>query len=389
MKTCGVDKIADDLGQTARALGDDGLALEIAGVVQVLAKGSDISGDIAKIIQDFQAHRWAALGQDLGRISDWVSGTACTSFACHLVEGILTEAKLALTDLTACENDIRKAEKSFTAGVALWSQRKQWDAVKYWASGLNILGKSVSDCGLAPQLAYIEQEANVLGLGNLTILGEVSTLLVHGSDFYQELYAAVQAIAKHDYRSAGALAGKVLNDLSQWTTGHLCTSPVCYVVNGIFQYLSDLESDIGKCENDFKGAWLDFNNAYVEFTGTEDKFAWSNSTKDISKGVSDVGLGVKSLADAVGDCHLAEFEAILEKLAVQLGLVPEVGWFLELLKIIIHGVDIAYEIAAALQDFAARNWAGFGYNIVKLVEKLLLIGGKLLLSSPAAPQILV
>jgi hypothetical protein len=394
LKACGIQDVASGLEKTATALGENGLALKIAGAVQILVKGSDISHDVAKIVQDRHAQRWTALGEDLGRISDWVSGTACTSFACHLLEGILTEAKLALTNFTACEGDIRKAESSFTAGVSLWSERKQWDAVKYWASGLNILGKAINTCGIAQQLSYIEQEANVLGLGNLSILDEAGTLLVHGSDFYHELYAAVEAVAKHDYRTAGEVAGKALNDLSKWTTGHLCTSPVCYVVNGIFQYLADLESDIGKCENDFKGAWVDFNTAYVEFTGNHDKFAISHSTKNVSKGVNDLGLGVQALADAVKDCHLAQLAAILEKLAVELGLVPEVGWVAWLLKILVNGVDIAYEVAYALEDFAAHNWPGFGYNVVKLIEKLLLQGNTkalsgLLTNAPTSTQILV
>ena len=46
-----------------------------------------------------------------------------------------------------------------------------------------------------------------------------------------------QAIAAHDYRTAGAQLGKAMNELSTWTSGHACTSDFCYVVLGMFEYL--------------------------------------------------------------------------------------------------------------------------------------------------------
>jgi hypothetical protein len=49
----------------------------------------------------------------------------------------------------------------------------------------------------------------VLGFGQVALLDEVAQVLVHGANFYDDLYAAVQDIESHDYRSAGTEMGKV------------------------------------------------------------------------------------------------------------------------------------------------------------------------------------
>ena len=42
-----------------------------------------------------------------------------------------------------------------------------------------------------------------------------------------------------------------------------------------------------------------------------------------------------------------------------------------MLHILIEGVQIEEEISAACEDFAAGNWAGFGYELAKLLKLLL------------------
>ena len=91
----------------------------------------------------------------------------------------------------------------------------------------------------------------------------------------------------------------------------------------------------------------------------------------MKKGVKAFGQGMNKIADAVTDCHLEEFAELLTKLAIKLGIVPEVGWLEELLHILIEGVHIEHEIGDACEDYGEGNWAGFGYNIAKLVKTLL------------------
>ena len=87
--------------------------------------------------------------------------------------------------------------------------------------------------------------------------------------------------------------------------------------------------------------------------------------------MKEIGAGMKSIANGVGDCHIQEFADILEKLAVKLGIAPEVSWIEEILHIVIEGVNIEREIGSACDDFGDKNWVGFGYNVVKLVKTLL------------------
>merc|ERR1712048_508433 len=91
------------LEDTASRLNAGAVATVIGEVAQVLVSGADVSDDLSKIIADAQQENWAALGQDLGALSDWVSGTGCNSFVCRILEGILQQAKLVLVDLQPCE----------------------------------------------------------------------------------------------------------------------------------------------------------------------------------------------------------------------------------------------------------------------------------------------
>jgi hypothetical protein len=299
-----------------------------------------------------------------------------------LLEGILQQADLALTDLKPCEASLRTAEKEFSAGTALWRQGKNAQGLSMWASGLNDVAKSVQACGVAPELAFIEREAQVLGLGNLTVLEEVSQVIVHGANFYEELYAAVIAIENKDYRTAGKNMAKVMDELSQWTTGHLCTSPICYVVNGVLQYLADMQNDIGKCQSDFKGAMGNFSAAYnaiidqsYNYGGVDGGLQkFTHDSSKIKEGILDIGYALKNIAAGIRDCHLAELAEILEQLAEKFGIAPQIQWVEELIKILIEGHDIENEIADVCHDYATDNYPSLGYDLVKLVKTLLKFG---------------
>ena len=61
---------------------------------------------------------------------------------------------------------------------------------------------------------------------------------------------------------------------------------------------------------------------------------------------------------------------MLEKLAVKLGIAPEISGLMEILHILINGVNIENEIGDACDDYASKNWVGFGYNVARLVKTL-------------------
>ena len=118
-----------------------------------------------------------------------------------------------------------------------------------------------------------QHEANVLGIANITGLGDIANIIVHGADFYENLYAFIQNLEKHDYRAAGQEAGNVLNQLSQWTSKHACTSDLCYVVTGVIEFMGDIQGSIKTCEKDFTTMWGNFTAAFHDFTD-EKSIVW-------------------------------------------------------------------------------------------------------------------
>jgi len=297
----------------------------------------------------------------------------CNSVACKVLEGLLNAGGVAFKDLKACEGDLKTAVAGFTAGAQSFESKKYMDAVNSWADALNTVATSVSACGVEDETKYFQQEANLLGFANISAaIGKDMQILLHGVDFYEELYAALKDIEQHDYRGAGGNLQKVMDQLSEWTKKHACTSDFCYIVVGAFQFLGDIEGSVATCKSDFENAFTDFKIAYANFSDSHHSiFHWHHNKDAIRAGVKEIGAGMKSIANGVGDCHIQEFADILEKLAVKLGIAPEISWIEEILHIVIEGVNIEREIGSACDDFGDKNWVGFGYNVVKLVKTLL------------------
>jgi len=381
---CGVTSLAQILEDTASKLGQPTIAADIGTVVSVIVQGSDVTLDLKQLVADAQAGSWSSVGHDLGVLSTWLGGTGCTSFVCKLVEGMLNASAIPLQNLVACEADLNEAASDFSAGAAAFGNKQISAAASYWASGLNHVAKSTGDCGVASELRFLEQEANLLGFGNVTVLDQAATVIIHGSDFYELLYTTFQAFETHDYRTAGKDLGNVLNTLSNWTSGHACTSPACYVVMGIMEFLGDVQGDIKNCQSDIELSWHNITAAYSEFHSdtlaavsptqqylSSSDFSFTRNGAKIQIGVRDLGYALQDVAKGVTDCHLQDLADILERLAVKLGVAPEVEYIEELLKILINGVQIENEIGAACVDFGDSNWVGFGYNLMKLIRALL------------------
>lgn len=375
VKDCQLTKLATILENTATKFGSKAAAADIGEVAQVLVEGSDVTLDIKKLIVDFEANSWSSVGHDLGTLSNWLLEVDCTTYACKVVEGLLNAAAIPFQNLASCETDLQTAAQSFTAGAAAFASKDYKDGLSYWSSALFSVSKTVQDCGLAKELSYMEQEANVLGFGNVTILGSTATILIHGSDLAADIDSAYNSFASHDYRGAGVTIGKIMNELSTWTTGHTCSNDFCYVVTGIMQFMGDIEGDIKTCEADFEKAWGNFTTAFKDLQGKGSQggnaFHFTTDTGDLKRGIRDMGYGLKEVAAGVSACHLQELADILTKLGVKLGLTPEISWLEEFLKILIDGVEIENELGDACLDYSQGNWVGFGYNLAKLVKTLL------------------
>ena len=150
------------------------------------------------------------------------TGTGCTKWICKLTEGFLDQLGLAYEDLEQCEADIAIAESNLTKAVQDFRSKNYESAVKETSQALHTLAVAVKDCGITKQLSYLEQEANVFGISTV-VIGEVTSIVVHGADFFDDLDGFVSHFESHDYVGAGQLLSKILDELSQWTEGHSCT----------------------------------------------------------------------------------------------------------------------------------------------------------------------
>jgi len=376
VQSCQVPGLASIIETALNKMGDQTTATQIGNAVAILVNGADFSLEIQQTVTDFKNKRYSSFGIDLGQLASAVGSSRCHSVGCQVVQGILNAAGLAFQDLEACEKDIKQAEAGFVLGAQQFKLNQYKNGVQSFASSLNTVAKAVGDCGLQSEFQYIIQEANVLGLANITASwGNDMNILVHGADFYQLLFRTVQDAEAHDWRSAGGDLQAVMSQLSQWTGKHACTSDFCYVVVGVFQFLGDIKGSVKECESDFKGAWGDFQQAYANFSENShsswEVWKWSHDKSVVRAGVHALGQGMQEVSKGVGDCHVEEFADILARLAAKLGIAPEVSWIEEVLHIVINGVKIENEVGTALVDWSNRNWPGFGYNIALLIKTLL------------------
>lgn len=185
----------------------------------------------------------------------------------------------------------------------------------------------------------------------------------------------MQDVKQHDWRGAGRNLQQVMSQLNKWTGRFACRSNACFVVIGMLQYLGDVQGSVRACEGDFKAAFADFSFAYGNFShntrGAAAVFRTSQNRARIRAGVRSLGKGVQKVGAGVQACHLAALADILARLAVKLGVAPELAWLEEALHVLVEGVRIDEEVGGALVDWANKDWPGFGYQVVSLVETLL------------------
>jgi hypothetical protein len=366
----GIAKVAEDM---FTKLQHSTIANNIGNVVQLLVEGADVTSKVDRAALDFGSKNWAAFGNDLGSIAEFLASTKCNSVACQIVEGLLNAAGIAFQNLEVCEKDLYSAIDGFTQGAQLFDQKSYKSAIKTWATSLNQVAVAVKDCGLEKELGFIEQESNVMGFANVTANHEGLNILIHGADFYHELFATLQDIKHHDYHAAGNDLHDVMNNMNKWTHKHSCDSDWCYIVIGMFEFIGDMQGSVKECANDFKLAHEDFHYFASNISDSHHSiiFHWKHDKKAIKAGIKALGDGMHDVARGVQDCHLKEFADLLAKLATKLGVVPEITLIEELLHILINGVKIEKEIGDACDAFARKNWPGVGYNVARLTKTLL------------------
>ncbi|GMI41497.1 hypothetical protein TrCOL_g11329 [Triparma columacea] len=395
--SCDVKEFADILSSMAGALGADDLVKEIGAVVAVIVAGQDITNEIDMAVSDYKNGDFKAFGKDLGDIAHVLEDELhCNKFVCKILEGILEEAEIVLTNFKQCEDSLEEAEQDFVAGFTAFKSGDKKAGVEDISKGIRQIGEALGDCGLEDELAFLEHEANVFGLSNVTALNkaeEAVAILIHGFNFYDNVADMVADVEKHDYRAAGHEIQVIMDDLSKWSTGHVCQNTWCYVVEGIMEAEAIIEGDVRQCEQDFENAWGEFSAAVAlfntqvslaeelsgeikrklmegEIVGDDIEALKVQMSHKIADAVKDIGKGLEDVAAGIHDCHLEELADLLTKLAAELA-VPEVSWIAEVLHIVVHGAEIVEDVGLACEDFGDENWVKFGFDLAKLVKVLI------------------
>ena len=380
VSSCGIKDLSALLENTANELGLNKTAGAIGNAEQLLVNGADLTLEIASLLADATHSRWGSLGADLAALAIKLNGTKgfeCHSYVCKVVDGVLASAGLALQDLEACEAAFSLTEEDFASGASSWRAGDVKGALEMWSSALNVIATAVTDdsgCGVAKELTLLAHEANVLGLANVTLIKDaekIAKIFLHGANLEEELYAALQSFENHDARGAGLALGKILETLAQWTTGKGCSSSnACFVLEGIITLVADGAGSFKECEADVKESWGNLSASFHEFTDGEKFWHFKHNKDAIRSGVHDLGNAMHLLASSVGACHLQEVADLIAKLAAKLGIVPEISWVEELLHIVIESVHLENEIGDACDDYANKNYVGFGYNVARLIYTL-------------------
>lgn len=353
----------------ADLFGGNGTATVIGEMTQLLVGGADVSLDLAQLITDMDHADWDAAGKDLGGLAVRVTDSGCESFVCTLIEGILEEAGEVLIDLVPCRNEMQGVEQSFTAGAALWHEGKAASAVGFLSAGISHLATAVGKCDLEQHMHFIVQEANLLGLGDITVLDDVTQVVVHGANFQVMLHDICQGISQHDYLLAGANMAMAMDQLAVWTGRHLCISPACYAMSGALQFFGDIVDDPVTCAHDFRDVESNISaglHAMVEIGIWPVRF-YSNSSM-IQEGIHRFADGFAALADMVYDCHLDELRYIMQAIAMHLSIGAEITWALGILVVVIHGIEITRELVDIAEAYIGSNWPSFGYHFARLVR---------------------
>jgi len=359
----------DKLEQFARKIGITEAASAIGNAVQVMIDGGDVSLTLSQLVADVDDKSWSYVGSDFGMLADQLDKTGCTSFVCQIVHGLLSEAGCAFSAFEECMDDVHESEGSFTAGVASFKEGEVLHALRYWAAGLSHVAEGLHACDVEGHLGNLKQESNLFGFGNVTVgrAGELSKLIIHGFDFYELMYKSVDSMVHHDYYAAGDTLGQALDQMSDWTLGHMCTSPVCYSILGALQYLDAVQDDFQECKHDFRRVEQNISAAFDTLVDFKQKpLHFRRDLASLNAGLHAVSAAFSSVATLVSDCHLSELSEILLKIAKALSLPASIVWVGDVIHIAINGFSITREVVDMLKGFADANWPAVGFHWAKL-----------------------
>eukprot|EP00003_Mantamonas_plastica_P025474 TRINITY_DN4_c0_g2_i1.p1 TRINITY_DN4_c0_g2~~TRINITY_DN4_c0_g2_i1.p1 ORF type:complete len:743 (-),score=285.52 TRINITY_DN4_c0_g2_i1:1999-4227(-) len=387
LNDCNLSQLALIVQKAATQLGASNVTW-ISGDIKILISGGDIVDDLLDIGKDFGSDDYSAVGQSLGDLITRIGTFKCSTPVCVILNGILEELQIVVTNLKACESDIGAAYTDFENLVHNFHGHHYGDGLKDLANGLYKVADGIQACQL-PELAdKLNAQAQQLGISQVKKVDNIIHIASGGAAIYEEIFAAVSAFESHNFRSFGNNLGKAFLKLMTMSSKFGCSQDeeICTLVQGALQGLN-LIQDLKKCKADLKAVKTDFEAAFADFrkdhalspAGGEEveEFFWSRKRRrehrEVKAGLKELGQALDATRNAIVDCDLEQFAELIAKLVAKLGgATGFIGWLEEAFKIIVEGVNIFDHIKALVHAFEQRpkNWLGIGFNIAELVKEL-------------------
>eukprot|EP00762_Andalucia_godoyi_P003186 ANDGO_01102.mRNA.1 hypothetical protein len=327
--------------------------------VQILINGAQVADDFYTIATALEKGDMVAFGRAVGDLLSKLRALSCKSTVCTLLDGILQVLNIAAQDWGKCSSDLDAAEAKFSVAFSQMKSSQYVQALASMGDAFEQLADGVSDCDVQDLGTILENEAQLLHLGNVKIIGDAVAILSNSANLYKVFYQGAEDFASGDFRNAGIQLGQLLLDIAAMQNSTGCSSPFCIIVQGAMDALN-VENSLKQCGSDLSSSWTDLEGAAKALFGPD---------ASLRTAVHDLANGLDELSKGVSDCHVEQVAQIIEEVASKLG-AGYIGWLEEAVKIVVDGSEIYDEVYSAVVAWDTRDFFGFGYEIMKLAIAL-------------------
>ncbi|KAG9395425.1 hypothetical protein J8273_2992 [Carpediemonas membranifera] len=356
---CHIEQLAELFDQEASHIKGSKVS-EVEGVIKILIGGLDLFDDIDDSYKAFEKGNYKDFGYDLGNVVSALRSIGCTSRGCKFAEGILSAVGEAIVDFAPCASTLEQAMTAFEQGVK-YIEEEKWDAaLKSFNVGLEDVASASKTC-LIPHLEDdLNNFAKLFKLGKTEgVTGDLK-LLVAGINIFEDLQSAAANFKNGDYAAFGQTLGSIMSVIKSDLDTNCDNDEWCLLLQGAVQGLNLILPNVHQCKHDGQTVWNDLVEAYD-----------AHKSNDYKDAVKDIANAMDEFKALVSDCQLEELADLILKLVGDLT-GASVSWWEKLVKIVIHGIDIADDVIDLVEDVESSNVFGVGIDVAKLVKILLL-----------------
>ncbi|KAG9394542.1 hypothetical protein J8273_4216 [Carpediemonas membranifera] len=358
VSACHLTQLAELFDQEASHIKGSKVS-EAEGVIKILVGGLDLFDDIDDAYKSYEKGDITDMGKNIGNVVSALRSIGCTSRGCKFAEGILSAVGEAIVDFAPCASTLEQAMTAFEQGVK-YIEEEKWDAaLKSFNLGLEDVASATKTC-LIPHLEDdLNNFAKLFKLGKTEGVSGDLKLLVAGINIFEDLQSAAANFKNGDYAAFGQTLGSIMSVIKSDLDTNCDNDEWCLLLQGAVQGLNLILPNVHQCKHDGQTVWNDLVEAYDAHK--------SHNYKDA---VKDIAHAMDEFKALVGDCQLEELADLILQLVGDLT-GASVSWWEKLVKIVIHGIDIADDVIDLVEDVESSNVFGSGIDIAKLIKILL------------------